>query len=74
VVHNDSAYSNALTDELTARLVNRPGLTATRYLVGRRTTDFNATIKAANQYQADVIVFLALFPQAAAFVEEVRRS
>ncbi|MFY0022640.1 hypothetical protein ABTQ05_22180, partial [Acinetobacter baumannii] len=31
-------------------------------------------IKAANQYQADVIVFLALFPQAAAFVEEVRRS
>lgn len=74
VVHNDSAYSNALTDELTSRLVNRPGLTATRYLVGRRSTDFNATVKAASQYQADVLVFLALFPQAAAFVEEVRRS
>ncbi|NUT62618.1 branched-chain amino acid ABC transporter substrate-binding protein [Herbaspirillum sp. C9C3] len=74
VIHNDSAYSNALTDELTTRLVNHPALTTTRYLVGRRSTDFNAAIKAASQFQADVIVFLALFPQASAFVEEVRRA
>ncbi|BEV17253.1 branched-chain amino acid ABC transporter substrate-binding protein [Herbaspirillum sp. DW155] len=74
IIHNDSAYSNALTDELAAHLIKHPGLSATRYLVGRRSTDFNAAVKAATQYQADVLVFLALFPQASAFVEEVRRT
>ncbi|WP_237741885.1 branched-chain amino acid ABC transporter substrate-binding protein [Herbaspirillum rubrisubalbicans] len=74
VIHNDTVFSNAVSDELISRLGKQAGTTTMRYLVGRRSTDFNAAIKAASQYQADVVVFLALFPQAAAFLDEARRA
>ncbi|HZG21641.1 MAG TPA: branched-chain amino acid ABC transporter substrate-binding protein [Herbaspirillum sp.] len=75
VIQNDSAYSNALADALLEKLAaTSSGIALGRIQVARRTTDFHNAVQAAMQHEADVIVFLALYPQARAFIEAARRS
>lgn len=75
VIQNDSAYSNALADAVMERLAaTAPGIALGRIQVARRTTDFHVAMQAAIQHDADVIVFLALYPQARAFIDAARRS
>lgn len=75
VIQSDSAYSRALADTLAENLASSgQRIALARLQVGRRSTDFHAAVKAAAAHEADVIVFVALYPQARAFIDEVNRS
>ncbi|MGO0789978.1 branched-chain amino acid ABC transporter substrate-binding protein [Herbaspirillum seropedicae] len=75
VIQSDAAYSRALADTLVENLGgSAQQIALARYQVGRRSTDFHAALKAAEAHQADVIVFVGLYPQARAFIDGANRT
>ncbi len=74
VIQNDSAYSTALADAFVERMSKGATTRVARFQASRQTTDFSAALKAAAQHEADVIVFVALYPQARSFLDAARRA
>jgi len=73
LIENDSAYSAALADAFVEKATSA-GTSIARFRAARQTTDFSAALKAAAQHEADVIVFVAMYPQASSFLEAARRA
>ncbi|MFJ3057325.1 branched-chain amino acid ABC transporter substrate-binding protein [Herbaspirillum sp. NPDC087042] len=74
VIQNDSAYSMALADAFVEKVGSSGAASVTRFQAGRQNTDFSAALKAAAQQEADVIVFVAMYPQVRAFLDAARRA
>lgn len=74
IVQNESVYSKAISSALAEKIANQYDQSVTRFIISNKTSDFNGALTSSAGKNADVVVFVAQYPQAAPFLEAVKRQ